>query len=519
MKEKKQMGKFGFIFSSLGAAIGLGVIWGLPGNINQYGGIYFFFAYIATLLIVGVPLLIFEFNLGNLRRKSVIDIFDKENMKVSRFIGWFQSSLMFIIPLYYAVLVGYTLISLCMQFVPNLISENNQTVFENNILKSNGIGVTAHAGFQYLAYLAFFFVIALSAVILWFGSKGIEKINKIFMPLLFAIVFILAIYIITIKESHNGIATLFLSNNLKKLASMSAWSKAFELAFFTTSIGMGMMIQFASFAPKNQDNTNKAYLLVVGILFISLTNLIFIFGSSGVIVASSTDETVESYQAKISEKFGDDTMIFVFNVLPKAFDIINQKTAIGFGNFLGILFFLALFVAGLSTTIGNMSVVIDSISHQYKLSNKKVINYVCLAMIIIGLVLTFEKTDNLIQSFQSIVAGLDLILISLAHIIFFMHIHKKIDVIIKYNNKTSWIKINKLYTFIMKWIIPLILITIIGFSIYGFIKYCMIQPWYVSVLAAVLGIVVPLLIAYFNTFYKRKVKSVNAKQLNDKLVV
>lgn len=433
----------------------------------------------------------------------MIDIFEKENIKVSRFIGWFQSSLMFIIPLYYAVLVDYTLISLCMQFIPNLISANNQPVFESNILKSSGIGVTTQAGFQYLVYLAFFFVIALLAIILWFGSKGIEKINKIFMPLLVAIVLILAIYIMTIKESHNGIATLFLSNNLKELATMKAWSKAFELAFFTTSIGMGMMMQFASFAPKNQDNANKAYLLVIGILFISLTNLIFIFGSSGVIVASSTDGTVASYQTKISEKFGSDTMIFVFNVLPKAFDIINQKTVVGFGNFLGVLFFLALFVAGLSTTIGNMIVIIDSISHQYKLNHRKVINYVCLAMVIIGLVLTFEATDNLISAFQSIAAGLDLIIVSLVHIIFFAHIHKKIDVIVKYNNKTSWIKINKFYTFTMKWIIPLILITIIGFSIYGFVNECKVHSWYVSLLAAVLGIVVPILTAYFNAFYKK----------------
>ncbi|WP_241568790.1 hypothetical protein [Spiroplasma endosymbiont of Megaselia nigra] len=64
------MTKFGFIVSSLGAAIGLGVIWGLPGYINKYGGFYFFLIYIFELLIVGIPLLIFEFNLGNLRRAS-----------------------------------------------------------------------------------------------------------------------------------------------------------------------------------------------------------------------------------------------------------------------------------------------------------------------------------------------------------------------------------------------------------------------------------------------------------------
>ncbi len=89
MSSKKQMTKFVFIVLSFGAAIGLGVIWGLPGYINKYGGFYFFLIYIFALLIVAVPLLIFEFNLGNLRRKSIINIFDKESVRFSRFMCWF----------------------------------------------------------------------------------------------------------------------------------------------------------------------------------------------------------------------------------------------------------------------------------------------------------------------------------------------------------------------------------------------------------------------------------------------
>ncbi|WP_425378652.1 sodium-dependent transporter [Spiroplasma endosymbiont of Polydrusus pterygomalis] len=503
MSIKKQMTKFGFIVSSLGAAIGLGVIWGLPGYINKNGGFYFFLIYILAMLIVGVPLLIFEFNLGNLRRKSVINIFDKESVHFSRFMGWFQATLMIIIPIYYSVLVGYTIISIGIEFSPTLISNVDGNIFNNHILEQGGFGVINNGGFQWLVFLAFLFVVLLVGVILLFGIKGIEKVNKFFMPLLFLIILILAIYILTVSGSHQGLATLFLPENLKKLQQSETWSSVFSLSFFTTSLGMGMMMRFSGVGPHNQDNASKAYLLVIGILFLSITNLIFIFGASGAIVNNLvTDKSnILLFQQQIAAKFGNDLMVFVFNVLPETFHIINQNTAVGIGNFLGVLFFLALFIAGLSTTVGNVEVVVDAIETQYEISNQKVICGICSTIILVGLALVFESTYQVINSFQLLAAGLDLILVSLAQIIFFVWYARKINIIINYNNQVSWIKLRKLYQLMMHYLIPLILGVIIGFSIYDFIISCTKNVWYISVLAFVLGIFVPVLVASLNNYY------------------
>ncbi|WP_338956110.1 sodium-dependent transporter [Spiroplasma endosymbiont of Polydrusus cervinus] len=503
MSSKKQMTKFGFIVSSLGAAIGLGVIWGLPGYINKNGGFYFFLIYILAMLIVGVPLLIFEFNLGNLCRKSVINIFDKESVRFSRFMGWFQATLMIIIPIYYSVLVGYTIISIGIEFSPTLISNVDGNIFNHQILEQGGFGVTNNGGFQWIVFLAFLFVVLLVGIILLFGIKGIEKVNKFFMPLLFLIILILAIYILTVPGSHQGLATLFLPENLKKLQQSEAWSSVFFLAFFTTSLGMGMMLRFAGVGPHNQDNASKAYLLVIGILFLSITNFIFIFGASGAIVNNLVMDksNILLFQQQIAAKFGNDSMVFVFNVLPETFHIINQNTAVGVGNFLGVLFFLALFIAGLSTTVGNVEVIVDAIETQYEISNQKVICGICSIIILVGLALVFESTYQVINSFQLLAAGLDLILVSLAQIIFFVWYAKKIHIIINYNNQVSWIKLRKLYQLMMHYLIPLILGVIIGFSIYDFIISCTKNMWYISVLAFVLGIFVPVLVASLNSYY------------------
>lgn len=503
MNNQKQMTKFGFIVSSLGVAIGLGVIWGLPGYINKNGGIYFFLIYIFAMLIVGVPLLIFEFNLGNFRRKSIINIFDKENIYFSRFIGWFQSTLMIIIPIYYVVLVSYTVISIGIEFSPILISDVNGNIFNRQILQHGGFGVTNNEGFQWIVFLAFLFVVLLIGLVLLFGIKGIEKVNKFFMPLLFLIISILAIYVLTIPGSHEGLATLFLTNNLEKLKQSKTWSSVFSLAFFTASLGMGMMMRFAGVGPRNQDNTSKAYLLVVGILFLSITNLIFIFGASGSIVNHLVldKSNILLFQQQINAKFGNDSMIFIFNVLPEMFHIVNQNTIIGIGNFLGILFFLALFIAGLSTTVGNVEIIVDAIKTQYEINNQKVICGICLIIIVGGLSLVFENTYQVINSFQLLAAGLDLILVSLSQIIFFVWFSKKLYILINFNNQVSWIKLGKIYKIIMYYLIPIILIIIIGFLIYDFIINCTKNSWYISFLAFILGVFVPILAAGFNSYY------------------
>ncbi|PWF96531.1 Sodium:neurotransmitter symporter family protein [Spiroplasma poulsonii] len=88
-------------------------------------------------------------------------------------------------------------------------------------------------------------IVLLVGLVLLFGIKGIEKLNKFFMPLLFLIILILAIYILTVPGSSQGLATLFLVENLEKLKQSQTWSSVFSLAFFTTSLGMGIMMRFA----------------------------------------------------------------------------------------------------------------------------------------------------------------------------------------------------------------------------------------------------------------------------------
>ncbi|AOX43706.1 sodium-dependent transporter [Spiroplasma sp. NBRC 100390] len=506
MKKKRHVSKFGFIVSTLGAAIGLGNVWGFPTLLKANGGLAFFVLYILAIVTCAIPLLILEFNIGNMRRKSLINIFDEENPTASRFIGWFQSAFMFVVANYYTVLIGYVLISLLLNFT-NLI--NSPLWFNNNILNAGGVGVTGTANFQWMAYLAFIVIVIAAGVIIMFRAKGIEKANVIFIPVLFVILLVLAIYVLTIPGALAGLGTVLMptEKTLASFGNVQVWSDAFGLGVFTVCVGSGFMLLFAGAASKKQDNANKAYILSFGVLAISLLTLILVFGSAGVLVHETNPglTSIDDYVKAIDQAFpNNDGASFIFNVFPQTFSVINHHTIAGFGNFLGVLFFTALLFAGLSSIIAMLEVVVNGIFSNYKVNEKKVIFILMLLMAIIGLVLMFKDTNQLIYSFQALAGSVNMLLMALTELILFIHIYKKLKLVIAYNNEHSWIKIGKTYQFTVSYVTAALLTVNIIFMFYAFISSSLSKPWWLSVLAVLLGIIIPLLVSVLSVTVLRK---------------
>ncbi|AXF95535.1 sodium-dependent transporter [Spiroplasma phoeniceum] len=506
MKKKKHVSKFGFIVSTLGAAIGLGNVWGFPTLLKQNGGLAFFVLYILAIITCGIPLLILEFNIGNMRRKSLINIFDEENPKASGFIGWFKSAFMFIVANYYTVLIGYVLILLILNFTSSI---NTPLWFDNNILNPGGIAVAGNANFQWLAYLAFIVIVIIAGTIVMFRAKGIEKANVIFIPVLFVILLVLAIYVLTIPGALEGLGTVLMptQRTLSSFGSLQVWSDAFGLGVFTVCVGSGFMMLFAGAAPKTQDNTNKAYILSFGVLAISLLTLIMVFGSAGILVHEQNPGliTIDDYTKAIDEAFPKNGgASFIFNVFPQTFNAINKQTFVGFGNFLGILFFTALLFAGLSSIIAMIEVVINGIFSNYKVKEKQVIILLMILMAAIGLVLMFKDTNQLLYSFQALAGSVNMLVMALVEIILFIHIYKKLPIMIVYNNAHSLIKIGKTYKFAISYLTPLLLAVNIVFMFYVFISSGLSKPWWLSVLSVLLGIIMPLICSILSVTVLRK---------------
>lgn len=142
-----------------------------------------------------------------------------------------------------------------------------------------------------------------------------------------------------------------------------------------------------------------------------------------------------------------------------------------------------------------IEVVINGIFSNYKVKEKYVIIILMILMATIGLVLMFKDTNQLLYSFQALAGSVNMLVMALVEIILFVHIYKKLPIMIAYNNAHSWIKIGKTYKFAISYLTPLLLAVNIAFMFYAFISSGLSKPWWLSVLsvlAVLLGIIIPL---------------------------
>lgn len=122
-KKKKHITKWGFIMSVLGAAVGLGSIWGFPNQMNKHG-VIFLIPFFIALIICALPILLIEVNLGNKYRKNHVEIFKDLGKTSGIFFGFLQTAVIWIMSVFYSVLVAWSLLAVVMAFLPGLTQQD-----------------------------------------------------------------------------------------------------------------------------------------------------------------------------------------------------------------------------------------------------------------------------------------------------------------------------------------------------------------------------------------------------------
>lgn len=494
--KRENFSKLGFIFSALGSAVGLGNIWGFPTYMYKNGGASFLIPYLIAVFICALPALILEINLGNLRRKNIINIFKDYYPRGGKFLGWFTTSYVWILTIFYAVLCSWALVGLIISFNPNWLQEE---FFFNNKIFHKPVGeftVSSFSDFGTLRWpllLAFICIWVVNLVIMIGGiKKGIERANKILIPSLFLILITLAIFSLTLPGAHLGLKEIF-TPKLSTLTNGSSWSDAFGLAFVTTSTGMGIIICFSAISPKKQDNANKSAIIASGVAFVGLFSGIIIYSMIGYMAYNKSITFNEVLK-------GQEGMGLVFNIFPNFFSIFNDIGFMYLGNILAILFFLSLIAAGLSSLISLSQAVLEPIELLLKNQNHRTVQWKKL-LIFSSLAIPFSFFYSFSNIQNGVTTGLEMlitkiyqILIVLIEIIIICWLKKDTNNLIKHNNATSWIKLKKGFIFILSIVCPFALIFIINISIYYFFDEANKQKFNFWVIGVPIGIVLPLLI-------------------------
>lgn len=332
-EERGQFGSsLGFIMAAAGSAVGLGNIWRFPYLVGQNGGGAFVFVYVICVLLIGLPLLFNEIALGRRSGKNPIGaIRDTGGNKFWQLAGVLCVMVCFFVFSYYSVIAGWTVGYIFTEIINIPV---DFAVFQQTPM--------------YVIPLTWFFILMTILIVLGGVSGGIEKASKFLMPVLFIIIIFIAGRSVTLEGAQAGI-DYYLKPDFSKING-AVILQALGQAFFSMSVGWGLMITFGSYLDK------KSNIVQSGAWIAGMDTAVALMGGLMVFPALF---------ALLPGKDPAAGPALVFDVLPKVFDAMPG------GNIIGGLFFILLMVAALTSTISMLEVPVAYLIDDRKWSRKR----------------------------------------------------------------------------------------------------------------------------------------------------
>lgn len=447
MKENKNFSsKLGFVMAAASSAVGLGNLWRFPYLAAKYGGGIFLLVYVCIAVTFGFALMITEIAIGRKTGHSALYAYRSLNKKWGP-LGYVSCLVPFIIYPYYCVIGGWV-IKYLVVFVRGQANPASQDGYFNGF-----IGKT----WEPITWLALFVVLA-ALVVMGGVQKGIEKVSKILMPVLIALSIGMAIYIITLPGAGAGVEYYlkpdFLKLNVKVIAAAAGQ------LFYSMSLAMGIMITYGSYMKKdNNIESSVRQIEIFDTLVAFLSGLIIV---PAVFVFSGGNEKA------LGEGPG-----LMFVTLPKVFTNMN------YGNVIGVLFFILVFFAAITSAISMMETLVSILDEKLKWGRKKV----CLLVVVITMIfaipssLGFGVLDGIKIMGMSILDFFDFI----SNSVLMPIVALLTCVLVGYVLKPSFLiqeieadhvfKAKKFYTILVKFIAPIFLLIILISSILKSLGY------------------------------------------------
>jgi len=350
--------RWGLIFTALGAAIGTGNIWRFPKETASNGGGAFLIAYVIFLFTWSIPLLIAEFSIGKKTRLGTIGSFKYIAGNKYAWMGAWMIFVSVVINFYYAVVMGWTLKYFTVSISGGLSPGADVTGLWNSYISSPGQIVF----FQFIAIAVGFFIVHRGI------TGGVEKTNRILLPILFFFLIGVALWALTLPGAVNGLRFLFVPK-MEYLGKGETWVRALAQSAWSCSAGMGMAITYACYMKRREDTALNSFLTGLGdssaSLLAGIVVICTLFGLSA---------SVHEANATLASSGTGITFIHLTNLF----------TTIPFGFLLATIFFLAMSFAALTSLIaGFESATRNFMDHGW--TRNKAIKVVALATFLGGL--------------------------------------------------------------------------------------------------------------------------------------
>ena len=372
--------RIGFIFATMGFAIGLGTFWRFPFLCGQYGGAAFMLLYIIAIALIALPLLSMELAMGTATQQGPVGAYRAlaRGRNLWRLNAWVNVLAMFL-------LVGYTIPvgAWILAYIPRAATGVFSSMAPTEITAYWQSFLTRQP--EIIAWIAFTLV-GIALIIRRDLNSGLEKANKICMQVLFCILIILCIRSITLPGASEGIR-FFLQPDWSKITVQAALA-AVGQAFYAIGVAMAVGIVFGSYM-KDEDKNILGNAAVVGLSIIGVGFLagFMIFPS---VFAFGLEPTAGPGLTFI-------TMPNVFNKMPA-------------GNVFATLFYILFFLAALSSWLGGCEAIISTVKDEFGVPREKAVWMVVVPLFFIAIASSlsgavFEKLDFLVTNVLLIVGG------------------------------------------------------------------------------------------------------------------
>lgn len=353
-KREQWKSKLGFMWAAIGSAIGLGSIWRFPYVVGDSGGGAFVLIFILCLIVISIPVFLSEVLMGRQTQTSPSGAFYKlGHSKWWRAGGRMTIFTGFIVSSFYSVIAGLTLGYFIQALLGNLSSfrgPEDVAYFYNQMSGSLFGSIGWHLSFM-----------ALSGLILFFGvQKGIESWNRILMPLLMVILVMLMIKGLSLKGGKE--ALLFMFRPDFSAITPSIVLMALGQAFFGLSLGQGTMVTYGSYLTQKENIPYICLPIVSSVIIVSLLAGISIFS-----IVFSVD------------MMPGEGPTLMFKTLPLIFSSMPG------GYLFACLFFLLIFLAGLTSQISAMQPSIAYLCDEKHFSQKKAVIWVSIGAFLLGI--------------------------------------------------------------------------------------------------------------------------------------
>lgn len=365
-----------FIMAAIGSAVGLGNIWRFPYVAYEGGGGAFILPYLVALLVAGIPLLLLDYAIGHSQRGSAPLSFARLSRRLE-FIGWWQVAICVVISIYYAAILAWSVQYVGFSF-SQAWGDDPETFFFTDFLRATEGEVTLDFVPAVLIPMAIVWIVAIAVMALGV-QKGIGATAVIFIPVLLIAFGALVVQALALPGAIDGLQTLF-APNWAALLVPAVWASAFGQIFFSLSVGFGIMITYASYVGRKVDMTGSAFVVGFANSGFELLAGIGVFSALGFLAQASGAAVADVVANGIG---------LAFIAFPA---IISQAP---YGALLGILFFVSLVLAGFTSLISILEVVISAVRDKLEMGRVAATLAVTVPMALISILL-FSTTSGIL---------------------------------------------------------------------------------------------------------------------------